>query len=131
MGLIPAQIPVQHQSWTPELDAYGDPVLDSHGNEVGALADPVERHVIALYTQGRITESPDVISADYARRVELNLEMMVEDSGIYSKLDRVIVNDWAYEVQQASWYNWSDGVPSFLKDYGKMTGGTVHLRKVT
>lgn len=122
MGYLPASLTVQHKVWLAQSSN------DAHGNAVHSYADPVNRKVIAYYPLGWQTGSPDVISPDYVARLEFNLEMIVDDASVYKKLDLVIVDDEAYEVQSIP-YDWDRGMP--FAGYGSFVGGTVHIRKVT
>lgn len=131
MGVYPENVEVKHRSFVFETDDNGNPVVDAHGNPVGALADPVIRHAFTVYQVDWQHPHPDPISIEYLDRTIGEIILMVSDPYNYKKLDEVQIfngSEWlAYEVMNMS-ISWGPGFP--WQRYADLFGGEVHGRRV-
>lgn len=112
------------------------------GNETLIAAEPVVRYVQEIAQNGKGSSS-DVISGDFANRVEESLIMSVDDPNLYQSEDQVIINpelDGGEYVTGTGIAYWVNGTPNdqrggpFNTPQGGLFqgfGGVIHLKRVT
>lgn len=133
-SLIPAPHPVCHIartiSATPDPDTGNYPTVDS---------PPVIRYVHS-YNQTGAGNSSEVVSPEYAERIQTDLLMSVPDPTVYHPSDQVLINPdviWPGEyVPGTGTAYWVDGEPTNDKigpwpHLLTWVGGVVRLRRVT
>jgi hypothetical protein len=130
MVLLPSLTSIQHLVWTPVVDGGGNPVKDAHGNPTGAFAAPVQRMIVCWFPLARRLWQIDPVSPNVEARIDNDIHMLVEDSTVYNKLDRVVVDGLIYQVEGLP-MDWSDGLPFANMSYSMLVGGEVHCRRVT
>ena len=134
MGLFPSPYPVAHIART-----FDHLELDPDtGNEVLVESAPVVRYAQEISQTGKGSSS-DVLSAEFADRVESTITMSVDDSTVYKTSDQVIlfpeISGGQYVAGTGVAF-WVDGEPSDQRDgpWGHMFkgfGGVVTLKRVT
>ncbi len=126
MGLLPALTPIMHVQWV------ADGGKDSHGNPTGAFSAPIPRMIIAWFPLARRLWQIDPINPNVTARIDNDIHMLVPtaDLQFYKKLDRVIVDNYVYQVEGLP-MDWSNALPFANTSYGMLIDGEIHCRRVT
>lgn len=111
------------------------------GNDVMVDFEPVIRPVQALSQIGRTkASSKQILSAEFAKRVETALHMMVSDPSLYHPMDQVLlfpeVDEDGKYISGSGVAFWVDGMAidarqSPWPQLTKIFGGIVEIHRVT